>query len=229
MTDEIEEAGRLCSSDVIYLFESFGPKCIQISGNRSQHCHLNLASTPKAQDYPRLTLTLRPTLLSLPHPSPHRLKPSPSRLNLLRHPPKQRLPLPTLLPGHALPLSTPNLPNPPRALLPRLLKELQVLLEPAPARLRHVDLRHDARDQIRARENRKQPVRQRVEEDGRQQCHGEVRQAPGDHADGCALGARRRGVDFGRDQPGWHEPGYAEGCGGEVEGLFMVLVLVLGV
>ena len=89
-------------------------------------------------------------------------------LNLLRHPPKQRLTL--ALPPirlrirHNPPLPFPNLPNPPRPLIARLLKELQILIEAPAARLRHVHVRPDARKQIRSSEDGEELVGEVVEE-----------------------------------------------------------------
>jgi hypothetical protein len=91
-------------------------------------------------------------------------------LNLLRHPPKQRLALPLrairLRIRHNPPLSLTNPRNPPRPLIPRLLKELQILIEAPAARLRHVHVRPDARKQVGSGEYGEEFVGEVVEEDG---------------------------------------------------------------
>lgn len=146
-----------------------------------------------------------------------------SSLNLIRHPPKQRLTLP-ILPirlriRHLPPLPLPNLPNPPTTLIPRLLKELQILIKAPAARLRHVHVRPDAREEVGSGEDGEQLVGEVVEEDRREKGDGEVGEAPDYYADGGALGAGGGGVDFGGDEPGGCEPGYSEGGGCEEEGL----------
>jgi len=165
-----------------------------------------------------------------PHPTDH--LPLPARenplsnkslLNLIRHPPKQRLTL-AILPirlrvRHDLPLSLTNLRNPPSPLLFRLLKELQVLIEAASTSLRHVEEGPHAGEQVCGGEDGEELVGQVVEEDGREERDSEVGEAPDDDADGGALGTGGCWVDFGGDEPGGCEPGYAEGCGGDEEGL----------
>jgi hypothetical protein len=123
--------------------------------------------------------------------------------NLIRNPPKQRLTLP-LLPTrlrvrHLLPLALLNSPNPPTPSLPRLLKELQVLIKRPPSSLRHVHIRPGSGEQVCGAEDGEELVAEVVEEDGRQEGDGEVGQAPDYHADGGALGAGGCGVDFGGD------------------------------
>lgn len=160
-----------------------------------------------------------------PHHSstPSTLHPLPPLLNLIRHPSKQRLTLPLLTLWlrirHNPPLPLTHLPNPPRPLVPRLLKELQILIEAPAARLRHVHVRPHAREQVRRRENGEQLVGEVVEEDRGEERDGEVGEAPDDDADGGALGAGGGGVDFGGDEPRGREPRYAEGGGCEEEDL----------
>lgn len=153
----------------------------------------------------------------------HPTSPLESLLNLIRHPPKQRLALPILAfrlrIRHNPPLPLAHLPNPPAPLIPRLLKELEILIEAPAARLRHVHVRPDSREQVRGGEDGEQLVGEVVEEDRGEQGDGEVGEAPDDDADGGALGAGGGGVDLGGDEPGGCEPGYAEGCGGEEEDL----------
>lgn len=97
---------------------------------------------------------------------------------LLPHPPQQRLTLPLLAPRfrirHEPPLATLDLPDTPRAFLPRFLEKLQVLLEtPAPA-FGHVDESPETREEVRACEDGEERVAEVVEEDGREQRDGEV-------------------------------------------------------
>jgi hypothetical protein len=154
------------------------------------------------------------------HPSTHYIT---RLLNLIRHPPKQRLTLP-ILPirlriRHLPPLPLPNLLDPPRPLVARLLKELQVLIEAASAGLRHVHIRPDSSEEVGSGKDGEELVGEVVEEDRGEEGDGEVGQAPDYHADGGALGAGGGGVDFGGDEPGGCEPGYAKGGGCEEEGL----------
>lgn len=97
---------------------------------------------------------------------------------LLPHPPQKRLTLPLppiwLRIRHEPPLPALDLPYTPRAFLPRSLEKVQILLEtPAPA-FGHVDESPETREEIRASEDGEERIAEVVEEDGREQCDGEV-------------------------------------------------------
>ena len=66
-------------------------------------------------------------------------------------------------------------------------------------------------------EDEEDPVVEVVEEDGRQESHGEVSNAPDDDRDRRALGPGGGWEDFGRNEPRLRQPADAKCGGGDVE------------
>ena len=115
------------------------------------------------------------------------------------------------------PLAPLNLPNTPPPPLRRLLEEILILLKRPPSTFGTVHPTPPARECVRDAEDEEEPVGEVVEHDGREECDGEVGEAPDDNRDGGALAAAGGGVYLGGHKPGRDEPADAEDGGGEVE------------